>query len=91
METRTRLALVLDGLPAPQLQVPVGPYRLDMAYPELLLGVEYDGRSTSTSGARCATSIARPVSPLADGASSGSRSTWCSTSPRASRGRSGGR
>ena len=44
METRIRLAIVLDGLPAPQLQVPVGPYRLDMAYPELLLGVEYDGR-----------------------------------------------
>ena len=44
METRIRLAIVLDGLPAPQLQVSVGPYRLDMAYPELLLGVEYDGR-----------------------------------------------
>jgi very-short-patch-repair endonuclease len=24
--------------------VPVGPYRLDMAYPELMLGVEHDGR-----------------------------------------------
>ncbi len=44
METRIRLAIVLDGLPAPQLQVSVGPYCLDMAYPELLLGVEYDGR-----------------------------------------------
>ena len=44
METRIRLAIVLDGLPAPQLQVSVGPYRLDMAYPEMLLGVEYDGR-----------------------------------------------
>jgi very-short-patch-repair endonuclease len=44
METRIRLAIVLDGLPAPQLQVPVGPYRLDMAYPDLMLGVEYDGR-----------------------------------------------
>src|SRR5689334_15396522 len=44
METRIRLAIVLEGLPEPQLQVPVGPYRLDMAYPELRLGIEYDGR-----------------------------------------------
>lgn len=44
METRIRVAIVLAGLPAPQLQVPVGPYRLDMAYPELMLGVEHDGR-----------------------------------------------
>jgi len=43
METRVRLAIVLDGLPAPELQVPVGPYRLDMAYPECKLGVEHDG------------------------------------------------
>ena len=44
METRIRLAIVLDGLPVPQLQVPVGPYRLDMAYRDLVLAVEYDGR-----------------------------------------------
>lgn len=44
METRIRLAIVLDGLPAPVLQHPVGPYWLDMAYPDLHLGVEYDGR-----------------------------------------------
>jgi very-short-patch-repair endonuclease len=44
METRIRLAIVLAGLPAPLPQVPVGPYRLDMAYPELMLGVEHDGR-----------------------------------------------
>jgi very-short-patch-repair endonuclease len=44
METRIRLAIVLNGLPAPQLQVPVGPYRLDMGYPECKLGVEHDGR-----------------------------------------------
>lgn len=25
------------------LQHPVGPYRLDLAYPSLLLGIEYDG------------------------------------------------
>jgi very-short-patch-repair endonuclease len=44
METRIRLAIVLACLPAPLLQVPVGPFRLDMGYPELMLGVEHDGR-----------------------------------------------
>jgi len=44
METRIRLAIHDDGLPAPVLQHPVGPYRLDMAYPGIRLGVEYDGR-----------------------------------------------
>ncbi|MEQ3548940.1 hypothetical protein WIS52_00540 [Pseudonocardia nematodicida] len=48
-ETRLRLLLVLDGLPAPHVQ-----YRLlerwgrewarfDLAYPEALLAIEYDG------------------------------------------------
>jgi very-short-patch-repair endonuclease len=27
------------------LQYPVGPYRLDMAYPTIRLAVEYDGRA----------------------------------------------
>jgi len=45
METRTRLALVLGGLPKPALQLPVrhpgGPTdRLDMAYEEIKLGIE---------------------------------------------------
>jgi hypothetical protein len=44
METRIRLSIVLAGLPPPVLQHPVGPYFLDMAYPELMLGIEYDGR-----------------------------------------------
>lgn len=50
MESRARLALVLRGLPRPELQYPVyddnGEFvaRLDMAYPRLRLGVEYDGR-----------------------------------------------
>jgi len=43
METRVRLALHDGGLPPPVLQHPVGPYRIDLAYPELLLGIEYDG------------------------------------------------
>lgn len=44
METRIRLAIRFDGLPLPVLQHPVGPYALDMAYPEVTLAVEYDGR-----------------------------------------------
>lgn len=43
METRIRLAIVLDGLPLPVLQHPVGPYHLDLAYPGIRLGIEYDG------------------------------------------------
>lgn len=44
METRIRPAIVLAGLPVPHLQYPVGPYWLDLAYPDLMLAVEYDGR-----------------------------------------------
>jgi very-short-patch-repair endonuclease len=44
METRIRMAIHNGGLPAPVLQLPVGPYRLDMAYPAIRLAVEYDGR-----------------------------------------------
>jgi hypothetical protein len=50
METRSRLVLVLRGLPRPELQYRVfdgsGEFiaRLDMAYPELQLAMEYDGR-----------------------------------------------
>lgn len=48
METRIRLAIGFDGLPLPVLQHPVGAYDLDMAYPEVLLAVEYDGREHLT-------------------------------------------
>jgi very-short-patch-repair endonuclease len=44
METRIRLALHFAGISPPVLQHPVGPYRLDLAYPELMVAVEYDGR-----------------------------------------------
>lgn len=48
METRIRMALLVGGLPAPALQHPVGPYFLDLAYPALRLGIEYDGREHLT-------------------------------------------
>lgn len=47
METRTRLALVLHGLPAPVAQFEVRTrghrYVLDLAYPAYRVAVEYDG------------------------------------------------
>ncbi len=48
METRIRLAIADAGLPVPVLQHPVGPYRLDLAYPAVRLGIEYDGRAHLT-------------------------------------------
>ncbi len=45
METRIRMAIVLAGLPAPRVQFAVagGRYRLDLAHPDRMLAVEYDG------------------------------------------------
>jgi Protein of unknown function (DUF559) len=47
MESRTRMALYLGGLPAPAVQHPViargNRYYLDLAYPEIRLAIEYDG------------------------------------------------
>jgi very-short-patch-repair endonuclease len=52
METRIRMALWAHGLPAPTLQfaVPVGGRvrRLDLAYPEVKLAIEYDGEDHRT-------------------------------------------
>lgn len=48
METRIRLALIDGGLPVPEVQFPLGPYRLDMDYPAAMLAVEYDGEHHRT-------------------------------------------
>lgn len=48
METRIRLQVVDAGLPAPITQHPVGPYQLDLAYPSVRLGMEYDGAEHRT-------------------------------------------
>lgn len=45
LETGVRLAIVDGGLPAPELQIPVLGYRIDMGYPAQLLGIEADGRT----------------------------------------------
>ncbi|GAY09352.1 hypothetical protein TOK_3311 [Pseudonocardia sp. N23] len=49
-ESRTRVAILLAGLPAPVPQHPVGRYRLDLAYPQVALGIEYDGSDHRTPG-----------------------------------------
>ncbi len=48
METRIRVAIHRYGLPPPWLQFPVGPFLLDLAYPEIRLAIEYDGRDHRT-------------------------------------------
>jgi very-short-patch-repair endonuclease len=42
-ETELRLLLVRDGLPRPVTQIPVGKRRIDMGWPEWMVGAEYDG------------------------------------------------
>lgn len=52
METRIRLAIVFAALPLPVSQHPVvvagRSFRLDLAYPELMLAIEYNGREHLT-------------------------------------------
>ena len=48
METRIRVAINRYGLPPPRLQFPVGPFVLDLAYPEIRLAIEYEGRDHRT-------------------------------------------
>lgn len=52
MESRARMALHLGGLPPPAVQHPVIArgvrYRLDLAYPDVLLAIEYDGADHRT-------------------------------------------
>ena len=53
MESRIRVAIEDAGLPLPVLQHQLGPYLLDMAYPELKIAVEYgglDGRAVRGGG-----------------------------------------
>lgn len=65
METRTRLLLVLGGLPEPQVNEWVlddsgrGRYRLDLPYPDLRLAFEYDGRQHAESSTQWGWDLAR--------------------------------
>ncbi|MFB8388343.1 hypothetical protein ACFC3F_14490 [Microbacterium sp. NPDC055910] len=69
-ETRTRLTLVDGGLPEPELNWPVVVdgrivALIDLAYPELLLGFEYEGEHHLTDPEQWATDITR-IEMLAD-------------------------
>lgn len=72
-ETRTRLLLVRAGLPTPLTQIPVregagAPWaRIDMGYPEWMVGVEYDGAQHWTDPARRAYDIDRHAELLRRG------------------------
>lgn len=43
LEGRAMLALFRTGCPAPSRELPVGSYRLDLAWPALKIGIETDG------------------------------------------------
>jgi len=58
-ETRLRLLLVRSGLPRPVTQIRVGRRRIDMGYPEWLVGVEYDGEQHWTDPQEYANDIER--------------------------------
>lgn len=58
-ETRLRLLLVRAGLPRPVTQIPVGRRRIDMGWPDCLVGVEYDGERHFTNPADYAADIER--------------------------------
>jgi very-short-patch-repair endonuclease len=58
-ETRTRLVLIDAGLPRPQTQIIVAPWRIDMGWEEFRVGVEYDGAQHWTDHTRFAHDIDR--------------------------------
>lgn len=58
-ETRLRLLLVRSGLPRPVTQIRVGNRRIDMGWPDHLVGVEYDGEQHWTNPEQHAGDIER--------------------------------
>jgi very-short-patch-repair endonuclease len=42
-ETRVRLIVLAAGFPIPETQIWVGPRRVDLGWPEWMVGIEYDG------------------------------------------------
>ncbi|KUH82343.1 MULTISPECIES: hypothetical protein [unclassified Mycobacterium] len=58
-ETRLRLLLVRAGLPRPVTQIPVGRRRIDVGWPDCLVGVEYDGERHFTNPEDYAADIER--------------------------------
>ena len=66
MESRIRIAIEDAGLPVPVMQHQVGPYFLDMAYPERKLAVEHDGRDHLTPE-RARRDLSRQAYPTREG------------------------
>jgi len=66
-ETRTRLVLVDAGLPRPQTQIIVDPWRVDMGWEEFKVGVEYDGEQHWTDPRQHTRDIDRHADLLARG------------------------
>ncbi len=87
METRLRLLLVRAGLPRPQVQwvvqdeVAREAVWLDLAYPEHMIGIEYDGAEHPVRNACCATSAAAPDWWTRVGASTDTRSVEIYSEP----------
>jgi hypothetical protein len=73
METRLRLLLVLAGLPEPVVNHPLRDhtgrvrYRLDLAYPQWRIAVEYDGRQHAENTAQWRWDVQRREDLDADG------------------------
>jgi very-short-patch-repair endonuclease len=66
-ETRTRLVLVDAGLPRPQTQIVVAPWRIDMGWEEFKVGVEYDGQQHWTNPVQHTRDIDRHADLVARG------------------------
>jgi hypothetical protein len=86
METRIRLLIVAAGLPCPEVQWVVQDVGartaiwLDLAWPELMIGIEYEvGRTPSRAGC-CATSAGTPALSTAAGRSTATPSSTCTAS-----------
>ncbi len=90
METRLRLVIVNGGLPRPRVQWAVQDLEsrtavwLDLAYPELGIGIEYEGTSTRRRSGCCATPAATPGWWTGTGGSTATRSTRSTASRPAS-------
>ncbi|GAA1282427.1 hypothetical protein GCM10009609_53800 [Pseudonocardia aurantiaca] len=90
METRLRMVMVQCGLPRPEAQWVVQDERarsavwLDLAYPEYLIGVEYEGEGHTDPAVVLTTSAATRSWSTRAGASTGTRNSTSCTAPTAS-------
>jgi len=87
MESRLRMIIIRAALPCPRVQWVVqdvdarNAVWLDLAWPEKLVGVEYEGAATPTRSRSSATPAATPGSSTAGGGSTATPSTTSTPSP----------